>query len=593
MEHITINAGGELLSSAFGTIELLGGKITYTGYGSAFNGNVQKLTLGAGNSRVSVSNLAMADFVRADNGTASVNLGMGWSGWAVGTGTGTVAASSLPFFIVIDPQGGRTDFAFNQGGSGNGRGIRGLGYAEYQKTLTDQDAGRTDQANFDLATVSTISKNVEVGTLRLGGGSGVTGQGTLTVNTNSNGNANASAILAVGSNSISVNTLAFNAKEGIFHVPDSSNLSVSSRITGNGGLTKSGAGTMVISGQNSGLVGQISINRGTVRLVSRNALGGDNPLQVTEEGTVDLQADQTFSNLSDGTGASQATGSTLHGGVITSTYGRWLTIDGTTDSSFSGAITGNASLIKSGIGTLRFSGSNTSISPTNISAGTLAIVARGTIAGSSGIYTAHGATLDVTATEQPFGLQLRQTLSGGGRVRGSLGGAGSIAPGPGQQVLTMDSLRLGDGLDFRFAFNQLGSPNYVNAIASGNDLVRLIDERPFESAFTSKNSLTLDVSALANVLDVGSVIRGGFFSPTDFADDLAGATFTFVGAPAWIPSFSVQVVPEIAQFEDGSANGFTMEIRAVPQPSTSLTVLSTAAAILGLRWRPIARSQSR
>jgi autotransporter-associated beta strand protein len=98
------------------------------------------------------------------------------------------------------------------------------------------------------------------------------------------------------------------------------------------------------------------------------------------------------------------------------------------NTTYAGALSGPAKLVKIGTGTLTLTGVNTHGGDTEVSEGTLTLSGSGSIAASSN-YIVNG-TLDVSAT--PSGLlavAVGKTLSGSGTVAGGVTVSGTVAPG--------------------------------------------------------------------------------------------------------------------------------------------------------------------
>ena len=634
---ITVNRGGSLLQSAPGQLvntglvtvnsagsitgtlasaqplTLNGGTVSQSILGASGTTAVNSfgaLTLGAGHSLISTGVIGASFYggynpgslTRQNSGTLTIggtapNTLFGLNGVPAGVSAGTVNASIVPYLIYGDEANGKADFVFNQGGDASASiqaGARPLATGEFYTTLSDSSGALANRSNYALSAAATISQASQIGTLKLNAGGSVGGTGALTVFTKSNGAATASAILALagpsGPNTISVTTLSFGAQEAIFHVLDGNtsgdDLVVSSNVTGTAGLTKSSAGTLVLSGNNNGLSGPISVNDGTVRLDSATALGTGGSVQVTEQGTLDLGGNAlSLSALSDGLPATAALGSTLAGGRITSAAPAVLTVSNAANSSsaFAGAVTGAVSLVKSGSGTLTLNGSNSFTGTTTVAAGTLALGVSGSLAGSTQIAVAHGATLVVLGPQLNLGAG--QTVTGSGHVTGTIGGAGQVAPGSGAAILAVDGFSPGSGLGFSFDLTQAGSPTYGNAMASGNDVLRLTGATPFQFALTSGNHIAVDVSALSGLLVPGETVRGGFFSATDQSAQILGASWTYSGLSGGVNGFQVSMVPETAAFEDGVTSGYVVQFTAVPEPSAPVLMLLAVAAFLASRRR--------
>ncbi len=125
--------------------------------------------------------------------------------------------------------------------------------------------------------------------------------------------------------------------------------------TGTLGLTKSGAGTLVLSGNNT-YTGTTTLSAGTLRVTSSTALGTGTLSY--GGGTLELA----------GTNLALANTITLGSSVRTISV-----VDGSAvvDATLTGGISGSGAINKTGAGTLRLSGAKTYTGNTNVSAGTL------------------------------------------------------------------------------------------------------------------------------------------------------------------------------------------------------------------------------
>ena len=135
-------------------------------------------------------------------------------------------------------------------------------------------------------------------------------------------------------------------------------------------------------------------------------------------------------------------------------------------------ITGTGNLTFSGPGTLTLNAANGYTGATSISAGTLAIGAAGSIANTSGVAIASGATFDVSAASG-FAIGSSQTLSGVGTVAGAISIAGTHSPGTSPGLQTFDSnltYSSGANVDWELIANSQGSAgtNYDQIAVGGN-----------------------------------------------------------------------------------------------------------------------------
>ncbi len=157
-------------------------------------------------------------------------------------------------------------------------------------------------------------------------------------------------------------------------------------ISGTGGLTKIGGGTMTLSGNNS-YTGTTTISGGTLRI-----------------------------------GNSGTTGAIASGNIVNNAALIWSRITGGTNTAIAGNISGTGTLTKSGNGTLTLTGNNTYSGNTAVSAGTLQIGSNGTagtLAGDAAVSS--GATLAFNRSDS---LTHSGVISGEGSLAKS--GAGTL-----------------------------------------------------------------------------------------------------------------------------------------------------------------------
>ncbi|MFM8496103.1 MAG: autotransporter-associated beta strand repeat-containing protein [Planctomycetia bacterium] len=350
---------------------------------------------------------------------------------------------------------------------------------------------------------------------------------------------------------------------------------------GSGSLTKSGVGSVTLSGANT-FSGLTDVQAGTLVYGVANALGAGD-VQVSG-GTLNV------ATFSDSVGTV-----TLAGGSIVGTTG---VLSGTAYDVRSGSISAilggvSAGLTKSTAGSVTLSGINTYSGVTAVNAGTLEV--DGSIAASSGVGVASGATL------------------GGSGAVSVVSGAGLVSPGNSPGILTATSLDPSTGLDFGFEFTGTGSPNYASATNSTNDVLRLTGATPSLAALSPNNTVSVyfDGSILA-----GDTFRGGTYADSAttagardaFASAIAGANWqyyvfgngcgshsfggrSYYTLAEYDPTLTIDrtVVAETADFAGGTAQCAVTQFSFVPGPGAIGLVAAAlgglAAASLRLRSR--------
>ncbi len=183
-------------------------------------------------------------------------------------------------------------------------------------------------------------------------------------------------------------------------------LTISGIITGSGGLTKDGAGTLALTAANT-YTGTTTITAGAISIAADGALG--TPPGAPTAGKIVLVG---------GTLRATATFTLAANRGVALTGAGTISTDPATTLTYGGIMAGAGSVTKSGTGTLLLSGLNTYTGATTISAGTLRIGATNSIGSASAVTVNAGATLD---------------LGGFSDIIGSFAGAGTVtssAAGP-------------------------------------------------------------------------------------------------------------------------------------------------------------------
>jgi fibronectin-binding autotransporter adhesin len=206
---------------------------------------------------------------------------------------------------------------------------------------------------------------------------------------------------------------------------DNVTATINATINGEGGITKTGPGTLILNAENT-YTGITTINAGVLSISSDANLGTapDAPVdnQLTFNGGT-LQATASFA-LDTNRGITL-----LGGGTIGVTAANILT--------YGGVITGAGSLTKTDTGTLVLSGANTYNGATTVNGGTLRAGAINTLPSQTALTVATGATFDMNNFSQSIG---------------SLAGAGSVTLG----AATLTTGNDNTGTDFSGVISSTG-----------------------------------------------------------------------------------------------------------------------------------------
>jgi len=385
--------------------------------------------------------------------------------------------------------------------------------------------------------------------------------------------ASAGGTVAV-SGTVQPDALNFNASTGTFTLSGGAG----NVVSGTGALTKSGAGTAVITNDNE-WTGGTNLSGGTLRAGSNQALGsGTFSLAGGTLASADSAA-RTFTNAvtvsgNVAVGDSTGTGAVTFSGA-TNLSGATRSITTVADTTFSGAIS-NGGITKQGSGKLALSGINTYSGDTVVNAGELKV--NGSIA-SSKVKVNSGAI-----------------LSGSGVV-GGISGAGSINPGNSPGILAAPWIDPRDGMFVNFEITDI-KPLYSQATASANDVLRLTSANPFVDLMDPDN----EVNVYFNVADFGAnkVFLGGFYTDeqADFSSRVSGANFNYfvqdnagtishngVQYSALDPGIDIEIatVLDTANFASGSVNGRVMQFSVVPESSSVLLAACSSLMLLQRR----------
>lgn len=222
-------------------------------------------------------------------------------------------------------------------------------------------------SNDDLRNTAsgTITFTGSTGTANLSSASGeIVNQGTINFNAGTvlvTGNVSGTGTLAIGNGAIfktgSANQSIGNAMSfaGVStHDTNGFDATISGNISGSGGLSKTGLGTLTLNGTNT-FSGPTSITGGQLTLTGGNALANNNAVTIGSAGRLHVQDNETIGSLAGAAGSEASLAADLRTGGTNA------------NTTFSGLLAGSGRLIKEGTGTMTLNGS----SPNTLSGGIL------------------------------------------------------------------------------------------------------------------------------------------------------------------------------------------------------------------------------
>jgi outer membrane autotransporter protein len=265
----------------------------------------------------------------------------------------------------------------------------------------------------------TFAGDVHVGTLDLNVGSGVSITGSVTADTVANIHTGTTLTVGNGGTSGSITGNVTNNDTLTFDRSDS--YTFGGVISGSGTVNQIGAGTTILTGNNS-YSGGTQVRGGTLVAQGGNAIGDLSLVLVFNGGTFRVADDETVAALAGSGGTVDLDGADL-------TFG-WSFANLT--ASYPGSITGTGGLVKQGAFKQVLSGNNSYQGATQILGGTLYAVGTGidSIPDASAVTVAAGATLSLVQPFPPFAGEESDD-----ETIGSLAGAGNVDLGA--QVLTI------------------------------------------------------------------------------------------------------------------------------------------------------------
>ena len=511
LSGVLSGASGALTKSGTGTLTLSGAN-TYTGATTISAGTIQ---IGHANGLGSGGNITFSG-----------------GGLKYGTGITTDLSSRIKnsgSAILVDTNGESVTWGTALGSTNSGG-------------LTKNGTGTLTLSGNNTYTGTTT---ISAGTLTVSGGSAIVDTGAVSVSSGAVFNLSASetigSIAGAGNVTLGANTLTTGS--------DNSSTTLSGVLSGaSGALTKSGTGTLTLSGANT-YTGATTISAGTLQISSTGLLGGGN-------------YSQTIAN----------SGTFLFGSNSDQTLG--------------GVISGAGVLMKDGTGTLTLTGANTYTGATTISAGTLTVSGGSAIVDTGAVSVSSGAVFNLSASETigsiagagnvTLGANTLTTGSDNSSttLSGVLSGASGALTKSGTGTLTLSGANTYTGATTISAgtlqissTGLLGGGNYSQTIAnSGTFLFGSNSNQTLGGVISGTGALTKDGSGTltltgANTYTGTTTISAGTLNVTGslaattnvVLADVAGATLDFSGATGSKNIFSLS---------GGGANGGNLVLNA-------------------------------
>jgi autotransporter-associated beta strand protein len=297
-----------------------------------------------------------------------------------------------------------------------------------------------------------------------------------------------------------------------------------------GSLTKSGTGTLVLSGDNNSYVGTTTVSRGVLDVPSPAALGSGPVLALS--GT-SLQLDGNGLTFNNPLTLGRATLKNLAGnnnwsGPITDTATSTINVSGGT-LTIDGPISGIGGLTTGGAGTLLLTGANSYTGITTVSAGVLDVYSPAALGANTSLTVAAAGTLQIDGT----GLNFNQTLSLKGTVT-SLNGSNTWS-GKVKTLASTSTVNVGAGESLMLS-GIVSGPGKLNQVGAGSLIVSALNTYTGGTivsggtlggggkigALTVNSGATLAPgSVTTQILNTGSVVFSG---GSTFAVTLNGTT---------------------------------------------------------------------
>ncbi|MCE9630796.1 MAG: DUF1559 domain-containing protein [Planctomycetia bacterium] len=336
-------------------------------------------------------------------------------------------------------------------------------------------------------------------------------------------------------------------------------------------LTAVAGGTATFSGAISGSAGSITkTGAGTVRLTGSNSFAGG---MTVSQGTLVATTDSLK-------------GSIVNAGAVV--------FDQATSGTYASLMSGTGSFIKAGNGTVSLTGLQTFTGPTTVAAGALALSGSGGLT-SPWIAVGDAGLLDATALAEGLRLGSGQTLAGTGTVAGLVvvGSGATVAPGNSPGMLEVGMMEFAGGGNFNWQISDIAGgagTGYDLLSGTGGLSITATAESRFSINLWSLSGIGPDINGLLAGFDPAvnyafkfADFAGGItgFDSQKFAVNTAGTNGTGGFQNTLNGSFSVALGTSV---EGGNADQLYVVYVVVPEPA-ALVLASLGLAAAGWATR--------
>jgi autotransporter-associated beta strand protein len=398
-------ASGTVSNQASGSIEgvtgvafTAGGTFALTSAGTITGtGGTAIEVAGTGTIDLAAGSTTTGDIVTGISGIISATLGGALNGDYVGGASedGVTLLTSFSLTGLLDGGDGVDALTFGGTGSGN-FDISDSG--GFERFTVDVDGDWT----FSGSDGSTADWTIAAGTAKVGTGAINAG---AAVDMLAAGSLELTGDLEVGSIAGEAGADVILGANSLTSGGNGASTEFAGAISGTGGLTKAGAGTLTLSGTNS-YSGLTSIQAGTLSVANGGAIADAGSVDIAGGATLDLADSETIGSLWGDSGS------------FVTLNASDLTTGGNGDSTtFAGIISGSGGLTKDGAGTMTLSGANSFTGATTVNGGTLQLGGSGILSDVTDLSVNSGAALDVQAFDETVGTaDISGTLSGTGTL---------------------------------------------------------------------------------------------------------------------------------------------------------------------------------